>query len=59
MTASPDREAPTDVIDERGVRLTAEGLQRAREQLAALDAHWTTERREEARRVFLARLDAA
>lgn len=59
MTAHPERKAPTDVIDERGVRLTAEGLQRTREQLDALDAYWTTERREEARRVFLARLDAA
>lgn len=59
MAAHPERKAPTDVIDERGVRLTAEGLQRARRKLAEADAAKTPEQREEMKRAFLARLDAA
>jgi hypothetical protein len=48
-----------DHVDERGVLITAAGRERARRQLAALDAKWTPERTEQARREFLARLDAA
>jgi hypothetical protein len=49
---------PTEV-DERGVVLTPEGRERARRQLAELDAHWTVERRRAAHKAFLARLSAS
>ncbi|GGM22562.1 hypothetical protein ACFFX1_11060 [Dactylosporangium sucinum] len=47
MTVEP---GSTDAsVDERGVLLTAEGRQRARQQLADADARWTdAERRERA-----------
>jgi hypothetical protein len=48
-----------DYVDERGVTITAAGRERARRQLAELDARWTPEERERRRQEFLARLDAA
>jgi hypothetical protein len=48
-----------DYLDERGVTITAAGRDRARRQLAELDAKWTPEEREHRRQAFLARLDAA
>jgi hypothetical protein len=59
MAEDPHDTRADDLVDERGVTLTAEGRQRARQQLADLDAHWTPERRSAAHEQFLARLDAA
>jgi hypothetical protein len=47
------------VVDERGVTLTADGRERARQQLDALDEHWTPERRRAAHEAFLAELPSA
>ena len=55
--ADNPHETRGDVVDERGVTLTAEGRERARRQLAEADAYWTLERRAQAREAFLARLD--
>jgi hypothetical protein len=48
-----------DFVDERGITITAQGRERARQQLADLDAHWTSQRRAAAHEALLARLYAA
>ncbi|HZN74596.1 MAG TPA: hypothetical protein VFC00_23255 [Micromonosporaceae bacterium] len=53
------RDTRGDLVDERGVTLTAEGRERARRQLAEADARHTPAEREQMRQAFLTRLDAA
>jgi hypothetical protein len=48
-----------DYVDERGVLITGAGRERARAQLAELDARWTPEQREQRRLALLARITAA
>ena len=48
-----------DYLDERGVLITAAGRERARAKLAAADARWTPEEREQRRQALLARIQAA
>ena len=48
-----------ELVDERGVTLTAEGREQARRKLAEADARHTPAEREQMRQEFLARLDAA
>ncbi len=50
---------PADTVDERGVLITAEGRERAREQLAAAATRITPARRAELRAKYLTELDAA
>ncbi len=60
MRPDPEHHTHTgDTVDERGVTLTAEGRERARQQLADLDAQWTPERRAAVHAAFLARIAAA
>ncbi|MEV0130981.1 hypothetical protein AB0H83_21265 [Dactylosporangium sp. NPDC050688] len=48
-----------DVVDERGVLITAEGRARMRQKMDEIRNRWTPEQREERRQALLARLDAA
>jgi hypothetical protein len=57
--AENSRDTCGDLIDERGIALTVEGRERARQQLAEANARHTPAEREQMRQAFLARLDAA
>jgi hypothetical protein len=60
MAPSNDVRAETEtMLVAAGIRVSDEGRSRVRDQLAALDAHWTPERRERATRDFLARIESA
>jgi hypothetical protein len=59
MAEEPNHTRTSDFVDERGITITAQGRERARQQLADLDAHWTPQQRAAAHEAFLARLDAA
>ena len=48
-----------ELLAAAGITVTAEGRERARRKLAAADAHWTEERRAEARQAFLRDASAA
>lgn len=57
MNEQPDTAG--DVVDERGVLITAAGRARMRAKMDEVMNRWTPEEREERRRALLARLDAA
>jgi hypothetical protein len=57
--ADNPRDTRGELVDERGVTLTVEGRERARQQIAEADARHTPAEREQMRQAFLARLDAA
>lgn len=48
-----------DVIDERGVLITAEGRRKMRARMDEVMNRWTPEEREERRRALLERIQAA
>ncbi len=59
MAEDPRDTRASDLVDERGITLTAEGRERARRALAEAHAQHTPAEREQMRQAFLARLDAA
>lgn len=57
--ADQQRDTQGDVVDERGVLITAAGRAKMRARMDEVMNRWTPEEREQRRQALLARLDTA